>query len=298
MITKAGVFSVVGRPNAGKSTLVNALCGAKIAIVSDKPQTTRTRITGVLNDGDCQLIFLDTPGLHKPRNRLGDFMVQVVQNTVAEVDAAILVAEPVPRIGIPEQTLIDRLRESGVPAVLVINKIDTLADKRELLPVIEAYRAALPWQAVVPLCAKSGDGLDDLRAELRALCPESPQLYPDGMISDQPDRARAAELIREQILAHLEQEVPHGVAVEIEKWETRADGLLEVAATIYCERQTHKGILIGRGGSMLKRIGADARRELEFEFDQKVFLQLWVKVKEDWRNNPAQIRNFGYDDPQ
>ena len=296
MIEKAGVFSVVGRPNAGKSTLVNALCGAKIAIVSDKPQTTRTRLTGVLNDGDCQLIFLDTPGLHKPRNRLGDFMVQVVQNTVAEVDAALLLVEPVARIGIPEQTLIDKLKSSGVPAILVINKVDTVQDKQGLLPVMAAYADALPWQAIIPVSARTGSGLPDLLGELKKLCIPSPQLYPDGMISDQPDRARAAELIREKILENLQQEIPHGVAIEIEGWKTREDGLLDVSATIFCERQSHKGILIGKGGAMLKRIGAAARKELEFEFDQKVFLQLWVKVKEDWRNNPSQIRNFGYDD--
>ncbi|MEA5039476.1 MAG: GTPase Era [Clostridiaceae bacterium] len=298
MTTKAGVFSIVGRPNAGKSTLVNTLCGAKIAIVSDKPQTTRTRITGVLNDGDYQMIFLDTPGLHKPRNRLGDFMVKVVRDTVAEVDAAVLLVEPVARIGIPEQALIDRIRESGVPAILVINKVDMLTQHDALLPVISAYAESYPWEAVIPLSAKSGEGIPALLEELKKLCTDSPQLFPDGMISDQPERARVAEIIREKILENLEKEIPHGVAVEIEGYKTREDGLLDVSATIYCERSSHKGILIGKGGAMLKRIGASARHELEEEFDQKVFLQLWVKVREDWRNNPAQIRNFGYDDTQ
>lgn len=298
MITKAGVFSVVGRPNAGKSTLVNALCGAKIAIVSDKPQTTRTRITGVLNDGDCQIVFLDTPGLHKPRNRLGDYMVKVIREAVADVDAAVLLVEPVARVGIPEQALIDKIRESGVPAILVVNKTDTLEQQDALLPVIAAYAELYEWEAVVPISAKTGDGLSELTEELKKLCIESPQLFPDGMISDQPERARVAEIIREKILENLEQEIPHGVAVEIEGYKTRENGLLDVSATIFCERSSHKGILIGKNGGMLKRIGAAARKELEYEFDQKVFLQLWVKVKEDWRNNPAQIRNFGYDDSQ
>lgn len=298
MITKAGVFSVVGRPNAGKSTLVNALCGAKIAIVSDKPQTTRTRITGVLNDGDCQIVFLDTPGLHKPRNRLGDYMVKVIREAVADVDAAVLLVEPVARVGIPEQALIEKIRESGVPAILVVNKTDTLEQQDALLPVIAAYAELYEWEAVVPVSAKTGDGLSELTEELKKLCIESPQLFPDGMISDQPERARVAEIIREKILENLEQEIPHGVAVEIESYKTRENGILDVSATIFCERNSHKGILIGKSGAMLKRIGAAARKELEFEFDQKVFLQLWVKVKEDWRNNPAQIRNFGYDDSQ
>lgn len=298
MTTKAGVFSVVGRPNAGKSTLVNALCGAKIAIVSDKPQTTRTRITGVVNDEDCQLVFLDTPGLHKPHNRLGDYMVKVIRDTVAEVDAAVLLVEPVARVGIPEQVLIDKIKESGVPAILVINKTDTMEQRDALLPVIAVYADLYAWNAVVPVSAKTGNGLPELLAELKKCCVESPQLFPDGMISDQPERARVAEIIREKILANLEKEIPHGVAIEIEGYKTREDGLLDVSATIFCERNSHKGILIGKGGAMLKRIGAAARKELEFEFDQKVFLQLWVKVKEDWRNNPAQIRNFGYDDTQ
>jgi len=200
MIIKAGMFSVVGRPNAGKSTLVNALCGAKIAIVSDKPQTTRTRITGVLNEDDCQMVFLDTPGLHKPHNRLGDYMVKIVRDTVAEVDAALLLAEPVPRVGIPEQALIERIKENGVPAILIINKIDTLERRDDLLPIIAAYADLCPWEAVVPVSAKTGEGLPELLTELKKLCIDSPQLFPDGMISDQPERARVAEIIREKIL--------------------------------------------------------------------------------------------------
>lgn len=294
-ITKAGIFSVVGRPNVGKSTLVNALIGEKVAIVSNKPQTTRTRITGVLNDGDCQLVFLDTPGLHKPRTRLGDYMVKVINATVTDVDTVVLLVEPVARIGIPEQMLIDKIREFGVPAVLVINKIDTV--KREaLLEVVALYSAACDFTAVVPVSARTGEGLDILKKELHALCVPSPQLFPDDMYCDQPERQLVAELIREKALRNLDKEVPHGVAVEIERFSEREDGLTEIGAVLYCERMSHKGILIGRGGSMLKKIGAEARADIEQLLDGKVYLELWVKVKEDWRNNPNQIRNFGYEE--
>ena len=292
MITKTGIFSVVGRPNAGKSTLTNALCGSKVAIVSDKPQTTRTRITGVVNKDDCQMIFLDTPGLHKPKTRLGDYMVKVITDTVTDVDTVLLMVEPVARIGIPEQMLMDKIKEFDLPAVLVINKIDTV-EKETLLSVISAYTEAHNFDAVIPISAKTGDGLDILVEELKGMCFESPQLFPDGMISDQPERQLVAEIIREKLLQNLDKEVPHGVAVEIEQMKEE-NGVEHIAAVIYCERKTHKGIIIGRNGAMLKKIGASARVEIEEMLDCKVFLQLWVKIKEDWRNNPAQIRNFGY----
>ena len=292
MITKTGIFSVVGRPNAGKSTLTNALCGSKVAIVSDKPQTTRTRITGVVNKDDCQMIFLDTPGLHKPKTRLGDYMVKVITDTVTDVDTVLLMVEPVARIGIPEQMLMDKIKEFDLPAVLVINKIDTV-EKETLLSVISAYTEAHNFDAVIPISAKTGDGLDILVEELKGMCFESPQLFPDGMISDQPERQLVAELIREKLLQNLDKEVPHGVAVEIEQMKEE-NGVEHIAAVIYCERKTHKGIIIGKNGAMLKKIGASARVEIEEMLDCKVFLQLWVKIKEDWRNNPAQIRNFGY----
>ena len=291
MITKTGIFSVVGRPNAGKSTLTNALCGSKVAIVSDKPQTTRTRITGVVKD-DCQMIFLDTPGLHKPKTRLGDYMVKVITDTVTDVDTVLLMVEPVARIGIPEQMLMDKIKEYDLPAVLVINKIDTV-EKETLLSVISAYTEAHNFDAVIPISAKTGDGLDILVEELKGMCFESPQLFPDGMISDQPERQLVAEIIREKLLQNLDKEVPHGVAVEIEQMKEE-NGVEHIAAVIYCERKTHKGIIIGKNGAMLKKIGASARVEIEEMLDCKVFLQLWVKIKEDWRNNPAQIRNFGY----
>ena len=292
MITKTGIFSVVGRPNAGKSTLTNALCRSKVAIVSDKPQTTRTRITGVVNKDDCQMIFLDTPGLHKPKTRLGDYMVKVITDTVTDVDTVLLLVEPVARIGIPEQMLLDKIKEFGLPAVLVINKIDTV-EKETLLAVIAAYTEAHHFDAVIPISAKTGDGLDILVEELKGMCFESPQLFPDGMISDQPERQLVAEIIREKLLQNLDKEVPHGVAVEIEQMKEE-NGVEHIAAVIYCERKTHKGIIIGKNGAMLKKIGASARVEIEEMLDCKVFLQLWVKIKEDWRNNPAQIRNFGY----
>ena len=292
MITKTGIFSVVGRPNAGKSTLTNALCGSKVAIVSDKPQTTRTRITGVVNKDDCQMIFLDTPGLHKPKTRLGDYMVKVITDTVTDVDTVLLLVEPVARIGIPEQMLLDKIKEFDLPAVLVINKIDTV-EKETLLAVIAAYTEAHNFDAVIPISAKTGDGLDILVEELKGMCFESPQLFPDGMVSDQPERQLVAEVIREKLLQNLDKEVPHGVAVEIEQMKEE-NGVEHISAVIYCERKTHKGIIIGRNGAMLKKIGASARLEIEEMLDCKVFLQLWVKIKEDWRNNPAQIRNFGY----
>lgn len=292
MITKTGIFSVVGRPNVGKSTLTNALCGTKVAIVSDKPQTTRTRITGVLNEDGCQMIFLDTPGLHKPKTRLGDYMVKIINDTVTDVDTVLLLVEPVARIGIPEQLLIDKLKEYALPAVLVINKIDSV-EKETLLAVMAAYSAAYDFAAVVPVSARQGDGLDVLKEELKKLCFESPQLFPDGMVSDQPERQLVAEIIREKLLQNLDKEVPHGTAVEIEAMKEE-NGVEHISAVIYCERKTHKGIIIGKNGAMLKKVGASARPEIEALLDCRVFLQLWVKVKEDWRNNPAQIRNFGY----
>ena len=292
MITKTGIFSVVGRPNVGKSTLTNALCGSKVAIVSDKPQTTRTRITGVLNRDDCQMIFLDTPGLHKPKTRLGDYMVKVITDTVTDVDTVLLLVEPVARIGIPEQMLLDKIKEYDLPAVLVINQSETV-EKETLLAVIAASTQAHQFEAVVPVSARTGDGLDILVEELQKMCFESPQLFPDGMVSDQPERQLIAEIIREKLLLNLDKEVPHGVAVEIELMKEE-NGVEHISAVIYCERKTHKGIIIGKNGAMLKKVGAEARPEIEELLGCKVFLQLWVKIKEDWRNHPAQIRNFGY----
>ena len=294
-ITKSVVVSVVGRPNVGKSTLTNKLVGRKIAIVSNKPQTTRTRITGILNQDGCQYVFLDTPGLHKPRSRLGDYMVKVVTDTVAEVDVAMLVVEPIPNVGAPEETLIKQLKDSGIPGILVINKTDTVK-KEELLAVIAAYAGKFDWAAVIPASAKHSDNLDVILSELDKFSLEGPQLFPDDMVSDQPERQMVAEVIREKMLRLLDREVPHGVAVGVESMEYTGNGVCRIHATIYCEKASHKGIIIGKGGEMLKKIGQYARADLEQDLECKVFLDLWIKVKEGWRNNQFQMRNFGYQD--
>lgn len=294
-VKKSAIISIVGKPNVGKSTLLNQLVGAKIAIVSSKPQTTRTRITGVLTKGDCQFVFLDTPGLHKPRSRLGDYMVKVVNDTVTDVDIAALVVDPTAHIGPAEQELIARMKQYHMPSVLIINKIDTVKNE-DLLAVIAAYSQAHDWDAVVPLSAKTGENCDILFDEFAKFAIEGPQLFPDDMLCDQPERQLVAEMIREKMLLLLDREVPHGTAVAVERMRERDDGLIEIDATIYCEKKSHKGIIIGKGGSMLKKIGAQARADIEELLDARVFLQLWVKVKEDWRNNQYQMRNFGYED--
>ena len=294
-ITKNAMISVVGRPNVGKSTLTNRLVGAKVAIVSAKPQTTRTRITGVLNRDGCQYVFLDTPGLHKPRSRLGDYMVQVIAETVSEVDAAALVVEPIANVGAAEESLIRQIQAAKLPSVLVINKIDTVP-KEDLLAVIACYSQAHEFDAVVPVSARTGEGTDELLAELERFALEGPQLFPEDMISDQPERQLIAEIIREKMLILLQREVPHGTAVGIERMEEREDGLVTIHATIYCEKNSHKGIIIGKNGEMLKKIGQMARQDIERLLGAKVYLGLWIKVKEDWRNNQYQMRNFGYGD--
>ena len=294
-ITKTAVVSVVGRPNVGKSTLTNKLVGQKVAIVSSKPQTTRTRITGLLNKNGTQYVFLDTPGLHKPRTQLGDYMCKVVTDTVSEVDAAMLVIEPIANIGPAEESLIAQIKAHHMPAVLVINKIDTVK-KEELLNVIATYAAAHEFEAVVPISARTGEGLDDLLGELSKYAIEGPQLFPEDMVSDQPERQLVAEIIREKMLRLLDREVPHGVAVGIERWQEREDGLVEINAVIYCEKASHKGIIIGKQGAMLREIGKQARGDIERMLDAKVYLELWVKVKEGWRNNQYQMRNFGYEE--
>ena len=294
-ITKTAVVSVVGRPNVGKSTLTNKLVGQKVAIVSSKPQTTRTRITGLLNKNGTQYVFLDTPGLHKPRTQLGNYMCKVVTDTVSEVDAAMLVVEPIANIGPAEESLIAQIKAHHMPAVLVINKIDTVK-KEELLNVIATYAAAHEFEAVVPISARTGEGLDDLLGELSKYAIEGPQLFPEDMVSDQPERQLVAEIIREKMLRLLDREVPHGVAVGIERWHEREDGLVEINAVIYCEKASHKGIIIGKQGAMLREIGKQARGDIERMLDAKVYLELWVKVKEGWRNNQYQMRNFGYEE--
>ena len=292
-MSETAVVTVCGRPNVGKSTLTNALVGEKIAIVSNKPQTTRNRIMGIVTKGDTQYILLDTPGFIKPRNRLGDYMVNVVKESVTDVDCVLFLIEPVPEIGPGEAALLDRIRESRVPAVLVINKIDTV-EKESLLPVIAAWTKVFDFDSVVPVSAKNGDGLDILLAEMQKHASEGPHLFPDDSITDQPERQICAELIREKILRSVEKEVPHGTAVEISRFSERDNDILDIEATIYCEKPSHKGILIGKNGSMLRQIGAEAREEIEAFLGAKVFLQTWVKVKENWRDSEIQLRNFGY----
>ena len=292
-MTKSAMITVCGRPNVGKSTLTNALVGEKIAIVSNKPQTTRNRIIGIVSHGDTQLVLLDTPGFIRPRNRLGEYMVNVVQESVTDVDAVLFLVEPLPEAGPGEVALIDRFRESGVPVVLVINKIDTV-EVPQLLKVIAAYSALYDFEAVIPVSAKTGDGLPELLAEMDKLAVEGPHLFPDDEITDQPERQICAELIREKILLNLEKEIPHGTAVEITKFSERESGILDIDATIYCEKASHKGILIGRNGAMLRKIGSEARADMEAFLGAKVFLQTWIKVKENWRDSDVMLRNFGY----
>ena len=294
-ITKTAMITIAGRPNVGKSTLTNALVGEKIAIVSSKPQTTRNRIYGVVNRGDTQYVLLDTPGLHKARNRLGDYMVKVVRESVADVDCVCLLVEPIPNVGTPEQVLIDRIREERLPAVLVINKIDTV-EKQELLAVMAAYSAAYDFDAIIPISAEKRDGLEELMEQLSRYASEGPQLFPDGMNTDQPERQIMAEIVREKLLRNLDKEIPHGTAIEVTKFSERDNGIIDLDVTIYCEKASHKGIIIGKQGAMLKKISTLARQDIEKFMGTKVYLETWVKVKENWRDNPASIRNFGYEE--
>ena len=293
MKEKSAMITIAGRPNVGKSTLINALVGEKIAIVSHKPQTTRNRIYGIVNRGETQFVFLDTPGFHKPRTRLGDYMVDVVSRSVADVDAVMLLVEPIASIGPQEQGLIDQLRAAKMPAILVINKIDSV-EKEALLEVIALYSAQYDFDAVLPISAKNKEGIDTVMAECEKYAIEGPQFFPADMITDQPERQIAAEIIREKMLWCLEREIPHGTAVEITRFSERENGILDIDATIYCEKASHKGIIIGKQGAMLKKISSMARTDCERFFGTKVFLQTWIKVKENWRDSQFMIRNFGY----
>ena len=293
MNTSSAMITICGRPNVGKSTLTNALVGEKIAIVSDKPQTTRNRICAVVNRGDIQLVLMDTPGFHKPRTRLGDFMVSVVRESVADVDAVMLLVEPVASIGTQEQLLIEQIKQSGAPAILVINKIDTV-EKRGLLEVMALYSAAHDFDAIIPISAKTGEGLEELIQQLEGYALEGPHLFPEDMISDQPEKQICAELVREKLLLCLDKEIPHGTAIEVTKFSERDNGIIDIDVTIYCEKASHKGIIIGKHGAMLRKIGELARTDIEAFMGTKVFLQTWVKVKENWRDSMAQLRNFGF----
>ena len=295
-IIKSGMIALVGRPNVGKSTLTNALVGEKIAIVSNKPQTTRNRICAILNRGETQFVFVDTPGLHRARTKLGEYMVGVIKQSVADVDAVCLLVEPIPNIGGPEAELIARIRTLGIPAILVINKMDTVK-KEDLLAVIQTYAEALDWTAILPISAKNAEGLDELLAVLKDLVPEGPQLFPEDMVTDQPERQVMAEILREKLLLCLDKEIPHGTAVEITRFTEREETeIIDVHATIYCEKDSHKGIIIGKQGAMLRKISTQARQDMERFMGAKVYLETWVKVKENWRDSLSLVRNFGYKD--
>lgn len=294
-IKKTAMIAIVGRPNVGKSTLTNALVGEKVAIVSSKPQTTRNRICGVVNRGDTQFVLLDTPGLHKARTRLGDYMVKVVRQSVADVDGVCLLVEPIAKIGAPEQALIDRIREEKLPAVLVINKIDTV-EKPQLLEVMAVYAAAFAFDAIIPISAEKGDGLDILMEQMEKYAAEGPQLFPEGMTSDQPERQIVGEIVREKLLRNLDKEIPHGTAVEVTRFSERDNGIIDLDVTIYCEKASHKGIIIGKNGAMLKKISTMARNDCEKFMGTKVYLRCWVKVKENWRDSDFLLKNFGYRD--
>ena len=294
MIKKSGIITICGRPNVGKSTLTNAFVGEKVAIVTNKPQTTRNRICGIKTRGESQFVFVDTPGLHKARTRLGDYMVNVVRESVADVDAVLLLVEPIPNVGEPEGQLIARIKALGCPAVLAVNKADTLPQKDKLLEVIQVYSQAHDFDAVVPISARTGQGVGELLDVLEGFLPEGPQLFPEDMASDQPERQMMAEIMREKLLLLLDKEIPHGTAVEVTRFVERDDEVVEVEATIYCEKNSHKGIIIGKGGGMLKKASTLARQDMERFMGAKVFLKTWVKVKENWRDNPAAIQNFGY----
>ncbi|MCL2366594.1 MAG: GTPase Era [Oscillospiraceae bacterium] len=294
MITKTAMIAIVGRPNVGKSTLTNVLTGDKVAIVTPKPQTTRNRIFGVFTHGQSQIVLLDTPGFHKAKTRLGDYMVGLVKESVADVDAVALVVEPVDNIGVQEQMLIEHISRSKVPAILVINKIDTVRVDL-VLPIIERYSAKMKFDAIVPISAKKGDGIEALLKEFDKHAKDGPQLFPEDMTTDQPERQVIAEIIREKLLICLDREIPHGTAVEITKFSEReGDEIIDVDATIYCEKASHKGMIIGKNGVMLKKIGQYAREDIERFMGVKVFLQTWVKVKENWRDSQTLMKNFGY----
>lgn len=292
-ITHAGMVSVIGRPNAGKSTLVNKLLGEKVAIVSAKPQTTRHRICAVMNEGHVQVVLMDTPGFHKPRTRLGEYMTKVVRESVDANDAAILVVEPIARVGELEHELIAKLKNMKCPSILIVNKIDKI-EKQEILAIIDAYRKEYDFLHLLPVSAQKGDGVDQLKGCLLPLMPEGHELFPEGQSTDQPDKLLIAEIIREKILMLMRDEIPHGTAVSIEKLSERPDGMIDVEATVFCEKDSHKGMLIGKQGSMLKKIGSITREELEEMYEGKVNVQLWVKVKENWRDNSSILGGFGY----
>lgn len=293
---KSAFIAIVGRPNVGKSSILNRLLGTKIAIVSSKPQTTRNRITGVLTEGEYQLVFFDTPGMHKPKNSLGKYMVRSVNESVGGVDCCMLVVEADKSPVQTELDFIDKFKALGMPAILVINKIDMIKDKEILMKQILEYSKLYDFEAIVPVSASDGNGMNELLEELKKKASEGGHFFEDDTLTDQPERVIASEIIREKILRLCNAEIPHGTAVVIEKMKTRENGILDIDATIFCEKESHKRILIGKNGAMLKKISTFARQDMERFFDCKVFLQVWIKVKEDWRNRAQLLQNFGFDE--
>lgn len=293
---KSAFIAIVGRPNVGKSSILNRLLGTKIAIVSSKPQTTRNRITGVLTEGEYQLVFFDTPGMHKPKNSLGKYMVRSVNESVGGVDCCMLVVEADKSPVQTELDFIDKFKALGMPAILVINKIDMIKDKEILMKQILEYSKLYDFEAIVPVSASDGNGMNELLEELKNQASEGGHFFEDDTLTDQPERVIASEIIREKILRLCNAEIPHGTAVVIEKMKTRENGILDIDATIFCEKESHKRILIGKNGAMLKKISTFARQDMERFFDCKVFLKVWIKVKEDWRNRAQLLQNFGFDE--
>ena len=293
MKTKSAMITICGRPNVGKSTLTNYLVGEKIAIVSNKPQTTRNRICGIVTRDNTQFVFVDTPGYHRSRTKLGDYMVNVARDSIADVDLTILVVEPIASIGAQEEGLLERIKASKCPAVLAINKIDTI-EKEKLLEVIAAYSQGASFDAIIPISAKTGDGVEELLKVCEKYAVDSPFLFPEDLTTDQPERQVMAEIIREKLLWCLDREIPHGTAVEITKFSERDNGIIDIDATIYCEKANHKGIIIGKHGDMLKKISSMSRADCERFMGTKVYLTTWVKVKENWRDSDFLVRNFGY----
>ena len=293
MKTKSAMITICGRPNVGKSTLTNYLVGEKIAIVSNKPQTTRNRICGIVTRDNTQFVFVDTPGYHRSRTKLGDYMVNVARDSIADVDLTILVVEPIASIGAQEEGLLEKIKASKCPAVLAINKIDTI-EKEKLLEVIAAYSQEASFDAIIPISAKTGDGVEELLKVCEKYAVDSPFLFPEDLTTDQPERQVMAEIIREKLLWCLDKEIPHGTAVEITRFSERDNGVIDLDATIYCEKSSHKGIIIGKQGTMLKKISTMARTDCEKFMGTKVYLTTWVKVKENWRDSDFLVRNFGY----
>ncbi len=290
---KSGFAAIIGMPNVGKSTLLNAVAGQNIAIISNKPQTTRNKILAIYTTDDCQIILTDTPGIHRPHNKLGEFMVKMANESMEDTDVLLFVVDVTKPISPMEREIAQNIEKTGVPAILVLNKVDAVK-KEDLLPIIADYSSINEFTSIVPISAKTGDGVDILLNDIKALLEEGPKFYEDeDFITDQTERQIAAEIIREKMLRLLDKEIPHGVAVEIDKMEELPD-ITKIYATIYCEKASHKGIVIGKNGAMLKKIGEKARADIEEMLDQRVYLQLWVKIKDDWRNSEKMIKNFGF----